>query len=80
MNWFTGLMVYVIIWWVVLFVTLPFGVKPQENPEPGTAPSAPAKTFLGIKLAVTTVASALLWALYWYVVSTGLISFRDAAM
>jgi len=31
-TWVTGLLVYVILWWLVLFITLPFGVRPQENP------------------------------------------------
>ncbi|MEE8549325.1 MAG: DUF1467 family protein, partial [Alphaproteobacteria bacterium] len=42
MNWFTGLMVYVILWWLVWFVMLPIGVKVPDEVEKGHAPSAPA--------------------------------------
>ena len=40
----TALAIYFVIWWVVLFVTLPFGVRSQhEDGEgaPGTDPGAP---------------------------------------
>jgi predicted secreted protein len=76
MSWMTGILVYIIIWWLVLFVTLPFGISPQENPEPGTVPSAPAKPRLGLKAGITTVAAAVLWGIFYYVVQADLISFR----
>ena len=41
MTWFTGLMVYVILWFLVLFMVLPFGVKVPGEVEKGHAPSAP---------------------------------------
>ena len=40
----TALAIYFVLWWVVLFVTLPFGVRSQhEDGEgaPGTDPGAP---------------------------------------
>ena len=43
----TGFAIYFVLWWVVLFVTLPFGVRSQhEDGEgiPGTDPSAPVAT------------------------------------
>ena len=43
MTWFTGILVYVIIWWLVLFMVLPWGVKVPEEPEPGHASSAPVQ-------------------------------------
>ena len=32
---------FFLLWWVVLFTTLPFGVRRAENPEPGIDPGAP---------------------------------------
>jgi predicted secreted protein len=75
-TWVTGLLVYVILWWMVLFITLPFGVRPQENPEPGTVPSAPEKPRLWLKLGVTTVGSGLLWMLFRVALELELVSFR----
>ena len=31
MTWFTGLMVFVILWFLVLFMVLPFGVKAPDE-------------------------------------------------
>ena len=45
----TGFAIYFVLWWIVLFVTLPFGVRSQhEDGEgaPGTDPGAPIAKFL----------------------------------
>ena len=47
MSWVTGLAVYFIVWWVVLFTVLPWGVHPPATPEPGNAPSAPENRACG---------------------------------
>ena len=75
----TGLMVYAIIWWTVIFAVLPWGVQPVENPEPGHAPSAPARPRLGLKAAVTTGISAVIWLGVELLVRSDLISFREMA-
>ena len=31
MNWFTGVVLYVLIWWTVLFAVLPIGTRPVER-------------------------------------------------
>ena len=41
MTLVTGLAVYVVVWWIVLFAVLPWGVKPPETFVPGQAESAP---------------------------------------
>jgi len=76
MNWFTGVLVYVMIWWVVLFTVLPWGIKVPEEPEPGHATSAPEQPRLVRKFTVTTVIATLLWGLAYYLIDSGLISFR----
>ena len=61
----TGFAIYFVLWWVVLFVTLPFGVRSQhEDGEgaPGTDPGAPIATKMGRKLIWTTVLSAIIFA------------------
>jgi predicted secreted protein len=58
----TGFAIYFVIWWIVLFLTLPFGVRSQhedgESP-PGTDPGAPVATMMGRKLIWTTLLSAV---------------------
>ena len=61
MDWFSGVLVYVMIWWVVFFTTLPFGVKLPAKREPGHDAGAPEKPMLWRKAAVTTVIAMVLW-------------------
>ncbi|MBC7585783.1 MAG: DUF1467 family protein, partial [Tardiphaga sp.] len=49
----TALAVYFVIWWITLFLTLPFGVRSQhEDGEgaDGTDPGAPILARMGRKL------------------------------
>lgn len=69
-------MTYLIIWWVVIFAVLPWGVKVPENPDPGHATSAPEKPMLWRKLAITTLISALLWVVAYLIIESDLISVR----
>ncbi len=77
MNWFTGILLYVIIWWLVVFMVLPWGVRPPDSPEPGHAPSAPDNPRLWKKALITTVISAVVWLAAYLVITGDLISFRQ---
>jgi len=73
----TAVAIYFVIWWVVLFLTLPFGVRSQhEDGEgvPGTDPGAPIATLMGRKLVWTTVISAVVFALAWLAYNAGLLN------
>ncbi len=78
MNWFTGIMVYVILWWLVWFVMLPIGVKVPDEVGKGHAASAPANPNLGIKAAATTLISGALWGVVYLVIAAEVISFRPS--
>jgi predicted secreted protein len=70
MTWFTGVMVYVVIWWMVLLTVLPWGVKVPENPDPGHATSAPQNPMMWRKALITTLIAAVLWGIaYWLIES-----------
>lgn len=61
-TWFA---IYFVLWWVVLFVTLPFGVRSQHEVgegTDGTDPGAPVLARMGRKLIWTTLISAVLFA------------------
>ena len=61
----TAVAIFFLIWWVVLFAVLPFGIRSQhEDGEmaAGTDPGAPVIPRLGRKLLLTTVVSALIFA------------------
>lgn len=60
----TALSIYFVIWWVVLFAVLPFGVRSQEEQGtvvPGTEPGAPQSPLLLRKAVWTTAIAALLF-------------------
>jgi len=76
MSWFTGILVFVMIWWVVLFMVLPWGVRVPDDPEPGHATSAPSNPMIGRKALITTAISAVIWVVIYLVIDSNLISFR----
>lgn len=79
MDWFTGTIVYLLIWWLALFCVLPIGTRPVEDadPEAGGWRGAPAKPMLGRKLIGTTILAAILWVGVEMVIQSGWISFRE---
>jgi len=78
MNWFTGILVYAMVWVVVLLTVLPFGVRPPDAPKEGHEPGAPERPLLLRKFLVTTVLAAVIWAGIYVVIDQGWISFRDS--
>jgi predicted secreted protein len=61
----TGLAIFFLIWWVVLFAVLPWGVRSQQERgaiTPGTDPGAPAIPNLRSKLVWTTLVSLVIFA------------------
>ena len=61
----TAFAIYFVLWWVVLFAVLPFGIRSQmESGEEiaGTDPGAPSAARMGRKLLWTTVISAVIFA------------------
>jgi predicted secreted protein len=62
----TAAAIYFIIWWVVLFAVLPWGVRSQaESGEvvPGSDPGAPALPKLAAKLLWTTAMATIVFVL-----------------
>lgn len=78
MGLYTGIMVFVVTWWIVIFAVLPWGNNdPPEVVEQGHATSAPAKPKLLLKFLVTTVVTVVIWIAIDQAVRHGLISFRE---
>ena len=73
----TALAIYFVIWWVTLFLTLPFGVHSQHEDgggAPGTDPGAPILARMGRKLIWTTLISAVIFAVAMWAHQAGLLS------
>ena len=77
MNTYTGAMLFGIIWWVVLLAVLPWGVRREENPEPGHEPGAPQKPMLVRKVVATTAITAVLWTVIYLLIANEILVFRD---
>jgi len=76
MGWATGIMVYLVIWWIALFMVLPLGVKRVENPGRGQEPGAPERPDLVRKAVITTIVAAVLWLAFYGFYQLDLLSFR----
>ena len=62
MNPFTGVSLYLMIWWVVLFAVLPLGVRPNIEADDSTGwRGAPDRPRMWKKALITTLVSAVIW-------------------
>jgi predicted secreted protein len=64
---FSQIAIFLLIWFVVLFAVLPFGVRKQVDPGAGHDPGAPANPDLLKKAIATTVISLVIWGVFYYV-------------
>lgn len=79
MSVVSGIVVFLILWWLALFAVLPWGVRPSAQPEPGHDPGAPERPRLWRKALLTTGVAVILWLGVYALVASDLISFREMA-
>ena len=72
-----AVVVFVVIWWLVLFKVLPWGIERDDAPTPGNDPGAPVRPMLWRKLALTTAIALVLFAAVYATIESGLIPLRD---
>jgi predicted secreted protein len=73
----TAFAIYFVIWWITLFLTLPFGIRSQHEDgvgAAGTDPGAPIASRMGSRLLWTTVLSAVIFALAMLAYNAGYLS------
>ena len=66
----TGIAIYFIIWWLVLFITLPFRMKPQfetGDVTEGTEAAAPARPQMLKRMIWNSIISLAVFFVYWLV-------------
>ncbi|WP_421998469.1 DUF1467 family protein [Reyranella sp.] len=76
MGWATGVTVYFVIWWTVLFTVLPLGVKRAENPGKGEERGAPERPDLVRKAIITSLVAGALWLAFYAIHQADIFSFR----
>jgi predicted secreted protein len=75
-SWVLAAAIYFVLWWIVLFAVLPWGVESQEEAgevSPGSDPGAPARPLLLRKAMATTLISAVIMGLGYGAWALGLI-------
>jgi predicted secreted protein len=79
MDWFTGIVVYLLIWWTALFAVLPIGTRPVEDAdlEAGGWRGVPQRPLILRKVIGTTVLAAVLWLGAYALIRSELVSFRE---
>ncbi|MQT12278.1 DUF1467 family protein [Segnochrobactrum spirostomi] len=69
MSFSSGLAIYFVIWWTIIFAVLPWGLRTQEESGrvvPGTPESAPFRLrLMRIVIVNSVVAGVLFGAFYW---------------
>jgi len=68
MNVASFIVVYVIAWWLIFMMSLPIGVRRNDNPEKGHDIGAPVKHMIGKKVLWTSILATVVLGIYWYVV------------
>ena len=56
---FEYFIIYIVIWWILFFISLPLGVKRSENLLPGQDTGAPEKTYLWKKFTIVSLISLI---------------------
>jgi len=81
MAWSTAAAIYFLIWWLVLFCTLPIGVRNAAEDgvavEAGHDPGAPTMIGMKFKLLLTTIVASILFAVLWVIYVYRLVSLED---
>jgi predicted secreted protein len=72
-----GIVTFIVIWWLILFMVLPWRAQPSKNPLPGNMPSAPDNPRIVGKALVTTAITVVVFAIVWAIGETGWVNFRE---
>ena len=77
MSWATGLMVYLVIWWTVLFAVLPLGVPPGRKSRQGRGAGRAGTARARLRKAIiTSIVAAVLWLGFYFLHQADVFSFR----
>jgi predicted secreted protein len=76
-----SIIVYVMIWWVVFFSVLPFGIQSNKetfkNSIEGIDPGAPKNPKIAKKFFITTIITSIVFIVIYYLVNNGFFNLRN---
>lgn len=61
MGFMSQLVVFVLVWWIVFFMMLPWRYTPNTQRQAGEDPGAPQQAFIAKKMLITTIITLPLW-------------------
>jgi predicted secreted protein len=77
MNWFTGVVLFVCLWWIALFAVLPIGTQPVVRPDDKSGwRGAPEHPRILRKVIITTIVTVFLWTGSYLLIRSDYVSFR----
>ncbi len=81
MQLISAIAIYFIIWWMTLFLVLPWGATSSheagDDVVEGTMKAAPIKPRMLLKFLITTILAGLIFAVIYYVASNNMIKLDD---
>ena len=77
MGWVTLLAIYFVIWWITIFVVLPFGVQRQTDGIEGQSTGAPQSPGLLLKMGINSVLAFIIWLGIFLIDKFDLITLSD---
>jgi predicted secreted protein len=81
MSLASAIAIYFIIWWLVLFLVLPFGIRNAHDTgdtvEEGHEPGAPVNPRLIQKAVITTLLATLVFAIFYLAQTRGFLSLES---
>ena len=76
-----SIVVYVIIWWIVFFSVLPFGIQSNKtvfkDSIEGSDPGAPKNPKIAKKFLITTIITSILFVVIYYMANKGFLNLRN---
>ncbi len=79
MSVLATIFVFILVWWVMLFTTLPIGVRKLDAPAHGHERGAPENPDLKKKIILTTALAAVVTFVIYLVAQSGMIDFRESS-
>ena len=75
MSTVSFILVHLMMWLIVFFMSLPFGVEVSDKPKQGNANSAPIKTNLKLKFFLSFIITFIPSLFTYWIVSEGLLKY-----
>ena len=81
MNWFTGVSLFLVIWWISLVAVLPFFTRPVAGPDQRSGwRGTPQQVRITKIAAINTMLAAVIWGVCYWVIVYSSLSFRSGLL